>query len=195
MTPFECYTMYSALKAHFSTPAYDYFKYNGKLKNLVNRYKSCSFKPQLQKLSKNNDVKNFFIGNLIKDIDFFPLDLEKAEIVARGYSKRLQALEHSYKEDLKQFGENFNKAVLIIDDKLPIVVQNGLNEKIHIVSLVLFFNAMPSVKNYFDKKIEKEEWKTLSNKIDKLSPFIEIDTKKIKTITKNFFLKEHDSTI
>jgi len=32
MTAFESYRVYSALKLHFTTDSYDYFKYNGKTK-------------------------------------------------------------------------------------------------------------------------------------------------------------------
>ena len=53
MSPFEAYKLYTAIKNHFTTESYDYFKYNGKVRASEHTFETRKDKYMFYKLSKH----------------------------------------------------------------------------------------------------------------------------------------------
>ena len=68
MTPFEAFSMYIALKNHFTQKRFDYLKYNGKSRMTQKSFDKRKDKIFFQKLAKHEDVQGFLIANFIKNI-------------------------------------------------------------------------------------------------------------------------------
>ena len=67
-TGFETYKLYHALKLHFTSDSYDYFKYNGKSRVNYTNFSSNASKYQFAKLSRKynlDEMKNFLVANFI----------------------------------------------------------------------------------------------------------------------------------
>ena len=68
MTAFESYKMYVALKLHFTTDSYDYFKFNGKTRvtetNFEKRKDRYFFK-KLTNRKKDDEILPYFVSNTI----------------------------------------------------------------------------------------------------------------------------------
>ena len=52
MEPFEVYQKYLALRTHFKSDSYDYFRYHGKLKGNRDKFETRKDKYHFYKLSK-----------------------------------------------------------------------------------------------------------------------------------------------
>ena len=67
MTPFESFKLYLAVRSHFNTKSYDFFKYNGKVTAKVESYETHKSKYVFYKLSKKDDPLNYLVANLSHD--------------------------------------------------------------------------------------------------------------------------------
>ena len=71
MTPYECYVDYLALKRHFTTESYDYFKYKGKVSAKKDAFDKRKDKFFFEKLSRNRDPHGIILANLLKSNDIW----------------------------------------------------------------------------------------------------------------------------
>lgn len=182
MTPFDAYRTYLALKNHFSKPNYDYIKYAGKTRASIESFNKRKDRYWYEKLSRqksDEDIKNFFIANFVEVDD--PGRLWIGEIIRTGEStfvswkKRQQSLAYLVKEQSEQMLSEYNLNELFDCSKQhPPVVKNFLKGNISIETLVVY-DRIFKIGKEFDKKLLDPVWETISLKIKKYSPFLNID--------------------
>ncbi len=182
MTPFDAYRTYLALKNHFSKPNYDYIKYAGKTRASIESFNKRKDRYWYEKLSRqksDEDIKNFFIANFVEVDD--PGRLWIGEIIRTGEStfvswkKRQQSLASLVKEQSEQMFSEYNLNELFDCSKQhPPVVKNFLKGNISIETLVVY-DRIFKIGKEFDKKLLDPVWETISLKIKKYSPFLNID--------------------
>ena len=82
MNPLECYKVYMAIRLHFISKSYDYFKYNGKVKASNDSFYKRRDKYRFDHLCRQYNEKNImqFLVNIhmmiVKELN---LHLEKKE--------------------------------------------------------------------------------------------------------------------
>jgi hypothetical protein len=189
MTPFDVYRTYLSLKNHFSKPNYDYIKYAGKTRASLEAFNKRKDKYWYEKLSRqknDEEVKNFFIANFVQVDD--PGRLWIGELSRNGettyieWSKRQQSLKYIFKEQSdKMLSENDLNKLLDISKQHPPILKKYLSSQISIETLVIFDKIFEYSKK-FDKVLLDPVWETVSLKIKKYSPFLNIDIKEYKTI-------------
>jgi hypothetical protein len=182
MTPFDAYRTYLALKNHFSKPSYDYIKYAGKTRASIESFNKRNDRYWYEKLSRqksDEDIKNFFIANFVEVDD--PGRLWIGEIIRTGEStfvswkKRQQSLTYLVKEQSEQLLSEYDLNELFDCSKQhPPIVKNFLKGNICIETLVVY-DKIFKVGKEFDKKLLDPVWETISLKIKKYSPFLNID--------------------
>ena len=67
-TGFAAFALYNALKTHFTSSSYDYFKYHGKTNVSKDTFMKRKDKYQFYKLSRKYslvELKDFFVANFI----------------------------------------------------------------------------------------------------------------------------------
>ena len=62
-TGFAAYALWNALKLHFTSDSYDYFKYNGKTSISVTSFENRKDKYHFYKLSRKFTNKDDFLNN------------------------------------------------------------------------------------------------------------------------------------
>ena len=71
ITGYEAFGLYQALKLHFTTETYDYFKYHGKTSVSITSFENRKDKYHFYKLSRKytnkEDLINFIVANFIED--------------------------------------------------------------------------------------------------------------------------------
>jgi hypothetical protein len=189
MTPFDVYRTYLSLKNHFSKPNYDYIKYAGKTRASLEAFNKRKDKYWYEKLSRqknDEEVKNFFIANFVQVDD--PGRLWIGELSRNGettyieWSKRQQSLKYIFKEQSDEMlSENNLNKLLDISKQHPPILKKYLSSQISIETLVIFDKIFEYSKK-FDKVLLDPVWETVSLKIKKYSPFLNIDIKEYKTI-------------
>jgi len=190
--PFEVYCEYLALKNHFSNPKYDYFKYNKKVRATVtsfNRRKDRYFFERTSRKFSDKEIVDFLVSNFVA-VDS-PSNLWIGSIINSGeknyadWMKRQQSLTYLFKEQsMELFSENELENALNCSKGHPIVLKNFLKGQICIETLVIY-NKIFEFGKKFDKKLLDPVWETVSLKIKKYSPFLQIDIFKYKKILRD----------
>ena len=195
--PFDAYRQYLSLKNHFTKEKYDYHKYCGKSRATVQSFYKRKDRFWFEKLSRNKsdkEVVEFFVSNFITCTD--PSKLWIGEMIREGegryseWKKRNQSLSYIFKEETEKLFDN-KKVDDIFDCSKghPPVLKNFLNGNISIETLVIYDKIFVFGKN-FDKQLNDPVWETVSMKMKKYSPFLNIDVPRYKTILKKVVLGE-----
>jgi len=190
MTAFEVYKEYVALKQHFSTESYDYFRYGGKSKLKPESFQKRKDKIFFEKLAKHTDVHGFLVANLSVNEKLWIRDLaysENAELNYKNWSKYNQALTYNFKQDLSKIDSNFNKNFICEDHQHPILLKKYLANEISLETLCILVDVTNALK-YWNKEMEFDlVWDMLKIKIKKYIPFIKYEKEKYKKIALDFF--------
>lgn len=192
MTPFDAYKTYLALKNHFSKPKYDYFKYAGKSRASADSFNKRKDKYWFERISRqknDEEIKNFFLSN------FVALDnpqavwigqlMREGEDAYQQWVKRQQSLKYLFtQESQDMLSEGNLDEVLDASKQHPVILKKFLSGKISIETLVIW-DKIFLFRNNFDKKLLDPVWEIVSLKIQKYSPFLNIDIQDYKKILRN----------
>ena len=191
MTAFESYRVYSALKLHFTTDSYDYFKYNGKTKvtpeNFEKRKDKYFFKKLTNRL-RDADVVPYFVANFVKDSNGWigTMLRNDGDDNYREWKRRVESLSYTFSEDIDfLLGEvdDFDK-LFKVDGAHPPLLKFLLGKKISMETFVIL-NQILNFVPQFDRSIQEQlMWKDVRRTALKYSPFITIDMSKYKNTLK-----------
>ena len=190
VTPFETYQTYLSMKSHFTNRKYDFFKYGGKSRATMASFNKRKDKYWFEKTSRkysDEEVLNFLLSNFVSANN--PENLWIGEIINSGertyaeWMKRQQSLTYLFKEQLNEllFNKNLNEVFDCSNNKHPIVLKKYLGGEISLETLMILEKVFSFVKN-FDKKLTDPVWETVSLKIKKYTPFININVFPYKKI-------------
>ena len=191
VSPFETYQHYLSLKNHFTNPKYDFFKYGAKTRASVTSFNKRKDKYWFEKTSRkynDKEVVDFLVSNFTATDN--PQNLWIGEIInsgERNYSewrKRQQSLTYLFKEQSNELLlENELESLFNCTKGHPVLLKRFLSGSISLETFVIYDKIFHFSKN-FDKKLDDPVWETVSLKIKKYSPFINIDVFNYKKILK-----------
>lgn len=192
VTPIDVYKTYLAFKNHFTKKSYNYFKYGGKSKASVQAYnkrKDRYFFERMSRKKSDEEIKDYFLANFVECDD--PDRLWIGEIISSGednlksWMKRSQTMSYMFKTEVEVFvnKENFQQLFSIKGQSHPEVLKKYLQGALSIETMVILDIILGYVNN-FDKKLEDPVWETVSLKIKKYKPFLNINVDKYKSILK-----------
>jgi hypothetical protein len=199
-TGFAAYTLYQALKLHF-TSDYDYFKYNGKTNVSKDSFMHNKAKYSFYKLSRkysHDDLKDFFVANFIdRNVSWVgEITGPEGEETYKKWQKRIQGLTYQFEQNIIQLMDSVsdpNELLIVKNGQYPKLLVRTLENDITIETLVILNDIM----NFFpmwEKKIQDTiVWPDYRKRIVKYSPFLIYDKKKFKNILLES-VKEHEQT-
>ena len=189
VTPFETYQHYLSLKNHFTNPKYDFFKYGAKTRASVASFNKRRDKYWFEKTSRkysDKEIVDFLVSNFVASTN--PQNLWIGEIINSGernyaeWMKRQQSLSYLYKEQMQEFfSENKLEDAFNCSKGHPPILKKFLGGDVSIESLAICEKVF-SFREKFDKKLLDPIWETVSLKIQKYKPFINIDMFRYKKI-------------
>jgi hypothetical protein len=189
MTPFDAYKQYLALKNHFSKDNYDYHKYAGKSRASVESFNKRKDKYWFEKLSRqksDEEIKNFYIANFVEADD--PNSLWIGNVIRAGdiyykeWVKRQQSLQYLFTQETESFfSEHKLEEAFDCSRGHPPVLKKFLIGNISPETLVIY-DRIFLIRNNLDKKLLDPIWESVSLKIKKYTPFLNIDVLKYKRI-------------
>lgn len=190
MSAIECYKEYLALKNHFTKTSYDYFKYNGKVKVNPSSFDSRKDKLFFQKLAKHPDVKNFLVANLSLNEKLWIRELAYSDEAEKNYKdwlKRQQSLTYIFKQDLSKLDTDFNSNFIVKDNQHPVLLKKYFGKDISLETLCLLLE-LSGAKKHWDSKMQYDlVWDSFRTKIEKYTPFINVDKENLKKIVIDYF--------
>jgi hypothetical protein len=191
VTPFETYQTYLSMKSHFTNSKYDFFKYGGKSRATISSFNKRKDKYWFEKTSRkysDEEVLNFLLSNFAKTDN--PQNLWIGEIINSGertyaeWRMRQQSLTYLFKEQSeKLLSENDLEEVFKCSKGHPLILKKYLGGEISLETFVILEKIFSFVKD-FDKKLEDPVWESVSLKLKKYIPFININTFQYKKILK-----------
>jgi len=191
MTPFDVYKQYLAIKNHFSKPNYDYFKYAGKSRASINSFNTRKDKYWFERMSRqktDDEIKNYYVANFVESDT--PDRLWIGEIFRDGeqkyqnWMKRQQSLSYLFKEQSQTIFLDYDLDEIFDTSKThPIILKKFLSSQITIETMVIY-NKIFLYSDIFDRKLKDPVWESVSLKIRKHSPFLNIDIKQYKKYLK-----------
>ena len=191
VTPFETYRTYLSMKSHFTNPKFDFFKYGGKSRATITAFNKRKDKYWFEKTSRkysDQQVLDFLLSNFV--IADNPQNLWIGEIINSGernyadWMRRKQSLTYLFKEQSeKLLSENELETVFDCSKGHPVILKKYLGGEISLETLTILEKVFSFVKD-FDKKLTDPVWETVSLKIRKYIPFININVYNYKKILK-----------
>ena len=194
--PFDAYRCYLSLKNHFTKDHYDYIKYRGKTRATVQAFYKRKDRFWFEKFarSKNDkEVEEFFVSNFIYSTD--PGTMWIGEMIKEGegryqeWQKKVQSLSYIFKEETSNLfaDDNFGAMFAVDPPRHPTILKEYLGGKVSLETMVICDRILEYRKDW-DKKLDDPVWETVSRKIKKYSPFLNIDVPRYKKILKETVL-------
>lgn len=189
MTGYEAFSLYNALKLHFSSDTYDYFKYHGKSNISIDAFEKRKDKYHFYKLSRRNDAEDyiqFLVSNFLENDKCWAGDLllEEAVTYHKNRMKVIQSLSYMFTEDckiLKDKCDNPND-LLKSDGDYPILLTMALRKEIRFETLCIMNSIMGFLPMWRKKISDTIRFPDINRKIVKYTPFIQFDRDKYKQI-------------
>jgi len=195
MVPVDAYRCYLALKNHFTKDKYDYHKYRGKVRATNEAFykrKDRFWFEKFARQKKDNEVEEFFVSNFIYSTD--PATMWIGEMIKEGegryidWKKKIQSLSYIFKEEVNTlFEQNKVNEVFDCSDGHPPILRKYLGGTISLETLVICDSVFDYRKD-FDQRLNDPVWETVSKKMKKYKPFLNIDVPKYKKILKQTVL-------
>ncbi len=192
VTPFETYRTYLSMKSHFTNPKFDFFKYGGKSRATITSFNKRKDKYWFEKTSRkysDKEIVDFLLANFATTDN--PQNLWIGEIInsgERNYSqwmKRNQSLTYLFKEQSNELllEKNLNE-VFDCSKGHPPILKKYLGGEISLETLTILEKVFSFVSK-FDKKLTDPVWESVSLKIKKYNPFLNINVFPFKKILRD----------
>ena len=192
VTPFETYQHYLSLKNHFTNPKYDFFRYGAKTRASVTSFNKRKDKYWFEKTSRKYDDKevvDFLVSNFASADN--PQNLWIGEIINSGertyaeWMKRKQSSTYLFKEQSNELlSQNDLESLFDCSQGHPKILKEYLSGRLSLENFVIWERIFHFSAD-FDKKLSDPVWETVSLKIKKYGPFINIDVFKYKKLLRD----------
>ena len=189
VTPFETYQTYLSMKSHFTNKRYDFFKYGGKSRATMTSFNKRKDKYWFEKTSRkysDQEITDFLLANFVTTNT--PQNLWIGEIINSGektyadWMKRQQSLTYLFKEQSKKLlSEKELEEVFNCSKGHPPILKKYLGGEISLETFVIFEKIFSFGKK-FNRKLKDPVWETVSMKIKKYVPFLNINVFQYKKI-------------
>ena len=189
VTPFETYQHYLSLKNHFTNPKYDFFKYGAKTRASVTSFNKRKDKYWFEKTSRkysDGEVVDFLVSNFVAADN--PQNIWIGEIINSGertyadWKKRKQSSTYLFKEQSEELLSSKElESVFDCSKGHPPILKKFLGGNLSLENLIIY-DIIFEFRERFDKKLDDPVWETVSLKIQKYKPFLNIDVSKYKKL-------------
>jgi hypothetical protein len=192
MSPYDTYVIFLCLKHHFTKPNYDIFKYNWKTRASIGAYNKRKDRFFFERISRKKteiEVKEFFISNFAATENpngvYIPDLMKDGEEVYTEWRKKVQSLTYNFKSEFEVLLSNYtlNELLECKNNQHSILIKKYLQKSISIETIVILDKILGYVSRY-DKILDDPIWESISLKIKKYSPFLEINKEKYIQILK-----------
>ena len=197
---FDVYKTYLAVKLHFASDTYDYYKYDGKVNAKLDTFTKRKDRYFFHKLSTRyaeTDILDFFVANFLADSKRWIGNLlaNDGRDVYLDYKKRKEAFAYHFKQecgtiaiDLGRRNISFNDGFIPPDGQHPRVLRLLIQRKISYQTAVVLDHFLGFTKNWDKEITEKVVWPEISLKMARVKPFVNFNATECKLIMKEIFV-------
>lgn len=183
ISPNDILQLYTAIKLHFNCESYDFFKYQGKLKNppKLSKHKDQHF---FNRLAQKDDPAGLIIANVANDPQVWIGNLlhEKAKETYLAWRKRQDTTSYTFQTEFRKLANNFPDAFTCRPGSHPLALKLYLQREVSVDTLVITNQVMPFFPNW-DKALATDVlWKTMRLSLIKYQGFVDVDEARYRTI-------------
>ena len=196
MDGFDVYKIYLAIKLHFTSESYDYFKHNGKTTARLNTFTKRRDRYFFHKLSRSYSSSacvDYFVAGFIGSDTVWIGDVvgKSGQENYTRWQKRIESLSYVFEGDVNTLLEfieekkiKFDDLFKVKDGQHPPLVKLYIANKITIESMIILDDILNYTKQ-FNKQIKEtviwpKKYKLLMN----YKPFLKYNITKMKMIIK-----------
>ena len=197
---FDVYKTYLAVKLHFASDTYDYYKYDGKVNEKLDTFTKRKDRYFFHKLSTRYaeaDILDFFVANFLADSKRWIGNLlaNDGRDVYLDYKKRKEAFAYHFKQEcgtiasaLGRRNISFNDGFIPPNGQHPRILRLLIQRKISFQTTVVLDHFLNFTKNWDKEITEKVVWPEISLKVSRVKPFVNFNATECKLIMKDVFL-------
>ena len=200
MNSYEAYTLYLAVKLHFTSDNYDFYRHNAKVNSSFNTFLKRNDRFFFHKLTtkyNKEEMLDYFVCNFFHNSKTWIGNLVRAdgETIYNKWKKYNQSFTYNFRSDCVLLSNVINDNSIRFDDVFR--VHNGqhprllrllLSEKISVQTIIILDKVLSFIKRWDKDIAETIIWPEKSFKIKKLSPFIKFNLTKCKFTMKEVFV-------
>lgn len=191
MEAIDAYKTYVALKNHFTSESYDYFKYNKKTNVSFDSFQKRKDKIFFAKLGNKKDayLEDFLVSNFINDTKTWIGELlsDDCENTYKQWKRKQESLTYIFSTEIDFLDhydkDNFEQLFEVQSGEHPKIIKMYLRKEISIETLVIMNSIFNFTKKY-DRMIFDPLYKEISKLCKKYQPFLKYDPVKMKSVIK-----------
>ena len=200
MNSYEAYTLYLAIKLHFTSDSYDFYKHNAKVNSTFNTFLKRNDRFFFHKLTtkySKEEMLDYFVCNFFHNSKTWIGNLVRAdgETNYTKWKKFNQAFTYNFRNDCLLVrniidGESisFDDVFRVSNGQHPRLLRLLLSEQIGVQTFIILDKILSFCKNWDKEITETIIWPEKSFKITKLKPFVNFNITKCKFIMKEVFV-------
>ena len=193
---FDAYRCYLSLKNHFTKDHYDYHKYGGKTRATHQAFYKRKDRFWFEKFARqktDKEVEEYFVSNFVSTTD--PGTMWIGDMIKNGearyvdWKKKVESLSYNFKEETSSlFADgNFDAMFYVDGSRHPDILKEYLGGKVSLETMVICDRIL-GYREEWDKKLDDPVWETVSLKIKKYKPFLNINVFRYKKILQKVVL-------
>ena len=177
MEPIDVYLMYCAMKAHFGKSDYDFVDYKGKTRikrDTFYKRKDRSFFVKLaRKYNAEEQIKNYFISNFIKDkkgyiANFTDENYESWKLKRKNFFEIFEV-------EMKPLVESFENLYVVENGQHPKLMKEFLGGRVSLETLIILDELVGYGTVWTEEMKDDIIWNDLDNLMDNYERFLTID--------------------
>jgi len=177
MEPIDVYLMYCAMKAHFGKSDYDFVTYRGKTRikrDTFYKRKDRSFFVKLaRKYNAEEQIKNYFISNFIKDkkgyiANFTDENYESWKLKRKNFFEIFEV-------EMKPLVESFENLYIVENRQHPKLMREFLGGRVSLETLIILDELVGYGTTWIEEMKDDIIWIDLNNLMDNYERFLTID--------------------
>lgn len=189
MEAIDAYKTYVALKNHFTSPTYDYFKYNKKTNVTFDSFQKRKDKIFFAKLGRRKDtyLEEFLVSNFIHDPKVWIGELlsDSAEDTYKEWKRKQESMSYVFRTEIEFLSEYDTKEKL---NQFFDVPKDGTHPKIFLMLMrkeistetYLILDSILNFSKKYDRIYTDPLYKEVSTRCKKYQPFLNLDIQKQK---------------
>jgi len=192
---FDLYRYYLAIRRHFESDDYDFFKYKGKVNASLYSFEKRRDRFFFYKLTKQKrDPKGFILANILNGKKTWIGDMmdNEAEEVYRAWRKKWDSLSYTFQSDLRKLDPDFNANFTVPEGDLPPAMKLYMYDKITLETVTILDLLLNFSPRWGKKVVDTLVFPDINRRITKYKPFL--DRKIDKAKFKRMVLDEFNTT-
>jgi len=187
---FDAYVTYLAIKRHFTTKNYDYYKYNGKVKANIDSFAARNDAFFFSKLSKKQDHINLILANVIDEPKIWVRDIvsDEGEQRYNKWKKKIDSLGYTFSNEMAILKDDYKSNFIVSNGQHPYLITLFLQKKLSMETFTILTHSANIFAYWEENMSDKFIAQDIIDTSRKYKPFLNYEVLRFNTLVKNRFL-------